>query len=213
VRCFSKKTSAGGEAGTRKEIMGDNHSSDGRHESDSPHPSKLAQAIRTHAVWRRLRSAGIGVVLFSLAVSLVYLLWPDLRPYSYWIAVISCPVGLVGVGLAITMTSHAQEQLRRTQAGARAVPAAEVALYGLLYAGLVLGGVLASLGLPSDGVGWLIRWLASHHDKPVPDAANIGIAIGLTLGAIGAGLVAISLGFIAAIRRNERRNGPHADGH
>lgn len=209
---FSEKTSAGGEAGTRKEIMGDNHTSDSRYESDSPPATELVQAMRRYIAWRRLVMVGIGVGLFSVVVSLLHVLWPEPGPITFWAAVISGLVGIVGLPLAVAMGSHARGQVQRAQAGLPAVSASEPMLYGLLKAGLVLGGLLLSVGLPGAGCCWLVQWVHAHNDKPAPAVTSMGITVGLTLAIAGAGLLAISLGFYVSMRRNEGRDGRHADG-
>lgn len=195
--------------------MGDDRVSDGLY-NRPPHASELAQAMRRYTVWRRLVMVGIGVGLFSFVVCLLYVLWPELGPVTFWTAVVSGLVGIVGLPLAIVKASHAGGQVQRARDGlpaASAVSASEGALYGLLKAGLVLGGLLLSVGLPGAGCCWLVQWFLARYDKPAPAVTSTGITMGLTLAIAGAGLLAITLSFIATMRRNETRDERHADGH
>lgn len=189
--------------------MGDDHVSDSLYNR----PSELAQAMQQYTVWRRLVMVGIGVGLFSIVVCLLYVFWPELGPVTFWTAVVSGLVGIVGLPLAIVKASHAGGQVQRARDGLPAASASEGALYGLLKAGLVLGGLLLSVGLPGAGCCWLVQWFLARYDKPAPAVTSTGITMGLTLAIAGAGLLAITLSFIATMRRNETRDERHADGH
>jgi hypothetical protein len=168
--------------------------------------------MRRYTVWRRLVMVGIGVGLFSVLTYLLYLLWPDLGPITFWLAVVSGLVGFLVLPVAMTMGSHTRAQVQRVRDGRPAASASEPMLYGLLKAGLVLGGLLVSVGLPGTGWCWLVQWLLARDDKPAPAVISMGISVGLTLAIAGAGLLVIALGFILTMRRNKiRDNRPSAD--
>jgi hypothetical protein len=159
--------------------------------------------MRRHTCWRRIRSAGFGLVLFSIAVDVLYLLWPEVRPISFWAALLSSLAGFGVTLLGIMMASHTGEQVQRAREGLPAESAIEPVFYGLVKAGLVLGSVLVSVGLPGAGACWLVQWLFSSQGKTAPAVMDTGIAVGLTLAIAGVGLLAIALIFVVKMRRDD----------